>query len=164
MTRAWPPALLQPDPHTGCLEYSVAYLCRSLGALSATPENAQDYRARTNHSEEFFPKEVCGYEIHRWGEDYDEDTHLERRWWLGPEQRPWVESWFARGYRALWYVHRALHIGHFVVGLEDLGDAGVLIMDPLSGLITESWDWMLGPGANKDWQNTPSHRIEGWYR
>lgn len=161
----WPAPLLQPDPHTGCMQYSVAYLCRALGFPDVTPADVSAYRHERHYCEDSYPKVVLGAEMHRWSEDADDEV-ARRRWWLGPDARPWVEGWFERGYIALWHAHRALHIGHLMVGVEARGDEGVLVVDPLSGFIVEPWAWILGPGVRPDgdYINHPCHRIDGWYR
>ncbi len=153
----WPAPLLQPDPHDGCVLYSVAYLCRCLGHPDVTPEQVQQFRQERRLQEYCYPGEFGDVTIHYWQYRHGE---LEwQRFWLGPAQRSWVESYLAAGYLGLASVKRTPGYGHALVVLEDKGDDGVLVMDPLYGHRIESWDWLLASGVGH-----LCHRINGWYR
>lgn len=157
MTRSWPPALLQPDPSTGCIDYAVAYLCHCLGHPEVTPADVCAFN----------DSHICRYDYpkHRFGAEMEtywkvvKDEQKRRWWWLGKEGRPWVEDWLQRGYLGAVTVERVQGRAHAVIVLDG-DDDGVLLMDPLYGHCVEPWDWFLSVGAG----NHNAHHLNGWYK
>ena len=157
--RQWPAPLLQPDRSKDCLLYSVAYLCHCAGHLDVTAEDVRRFRREAHLWEGMLPKKRFAIAIDRyWDFVYDEPER--QRYWLGPDQRVWVESHLAAGEIGLVCVERTAGRAHQLVVLESRGDAGVLVMDPLYGHRIESWQWFLSVGPSQ----RGCHRIDGWYR
>jgi hypothetical protein len=159
----WPPPYHQPDPLRECSFYAIAYLCRCLGFPETPAQQAMDWRAETGQHESQYPRQVGGLEMVSWWQyAHAEATpalEAERlRFWLGPNGRSWVEQFLRAGYLGLGNIHRIPELHHCVAVLE-CNDAGVLLMDPVAGFVTEPWEWFLGPGAGHR-----CHRIEAWYR
>ena len=67
---------------------------------------------------------------------------------MGPGGEAWVRGWLADGWIGYATVFRVPDMGHAVAVLG-AGDDGVLLMDPLSGHVTEPWDWFLGIGPGR---------------
>lgn len=156
----WAKPLLQPDPHDGCILYSVAYICHCFGYASVTSDQVQSFREEARKLEAMFPQIVCGLEIKRHWDHYKNDEEEWKRYWLGPATRLWVEQHLRQGYIGLVIVERVIGKAHAVVALESRGDEGILVMDPLYGHHLDTWDWFLsvGPGYHG------CHHIDGWYR
>lgn len=152
----YPTPLLQPDPHEGCMIYSVAYLCHCLGYISVTPEQIKQYRIETRYTEPSFPKMRLAIRSDFYWEHRQTDY---QRFWLGKEQRKWVEEHLADRWIALACIHRIPEMGHIVVLLE-ANETDVLLADPITGLVWETWDWFLGAGPTA---THGSHCIHGWY-
>lgn len=152
----WPEPLLQPDKKKDCMIYSTAYLCRCLGYADVTPEQVRAYREETRFKEVHFP-ETLGIAMDCYWRYEDEQRW--KQFWLGVEQKAWVQQRLAQGYLALAAVHRVPEMGHIVV-LLDADETGVLLADPALGHVCETWEWFLGTGARKP----GCHRIDGWYR
>ena len=156
----WPPPLLQPERHTGCMEHSVAYICRAFGRRDVTTADVIAYRHSTSKIEGLFLESAFSDIRHeRFWADYraDKGGDLHKRWWMGPEHRGWVEGRLRAGHIALVHVLRIPTMTHAVV-LLDADAENVLLMDPLYGFKEETWDWFLGPGAG-----TQCHHIDCWY-
>ncbi len=160
MSREWPAPYLQPEKHTGCIEHSVAYLCRCLGHPDATAEQVAAWREEKHCGEWMYPSLVLGIPTERFWQWYEVDEAEQRRFWLGQETRPWVERHLAAGELAIVQLHRIPTMAHAVVLLEARGDEGVFLMDPIYGHIVEPWEWFLGIGPG----NHGCHHVEGWYR
>lgn len=156
---SWPTPLLQPDPHDGCIFYSVAYICRCFG-VEVTPEQVQAFRAQERKQEAMLPLLNCGLQMRRHWNHYNEDQEEWQRYWLGPATRSWVEQHLSEGWIGLVIVERVTGKAHALVVLERRGDEGVLVMDPLYGHRIDSWEWFLsiGPGHHG------CHHIDGWYK
>lgn len=163
--RDWPAPYLQPERHTGCIEHSTAYLCRCLGYADVTADQIGAWRDNghtdgKHYWEGMYPSLVLGHaKPQRFWQFYDSDEAEQRRFWLGPGTRPWVEQHLAAGHLALVQLHRIPTMAHAVVLLEARGDEGVFLMDPIYGHVVESWDWFLGIGPG----NHGCHHVEGWY-
>lgn len=153
---AWPEPLIQPDVKKDCLIYSTAYLCHCLGYPEITVEQIRQYRAETGWIESSFPGERLPIKSDHWWHYKLPDDY--RLFWLGKEQRGWVEQHLAQGQLAIVCIHRIPEMGHIVVLLES-DETGVLLADPVSGHVRENWDWFLGIGPGTH----GCHRIEGWY-
>lgn len=164
MVNEWPAPYLQPDRHTGCMEHSVAYLCRCLGYSDVTAEAVRSWRENGHsdgkkYGEWVYPKYVLGVSMSRFWDYEKSDPDECKRFWLGPDTRPWVEQRLATGALAIVHLHRIPTMTHAVVLLEARGDAGVYLMDPIFGHVVESWDWFLGIGPG----NHGCHHVEGWF-
>lgn len=162
---AWPAPYLQPDPREDCGFYAAAYLARCLGRQDVTADQVKAWRADTRCHETQYARRVIGAEMRTF---WDEEKVVSlvtspeerRRWfWLGPGLRGWVTGWLFTGWIAQVMLHRIPEMGHAAVVLG-CSDEGVLLMDPIYGHVTESWDWFLGIGAGTH----GCHFIEGWYR
>jgi hypothetical protein len=146
-----------------CSFYAIAYLCRALGHPDTTAQQVMAWREETHCHESQYPKRALGLEMVSWWQYAHRDATPEKeaerlRFWLGPNGRPWVEQFLHTGYLGLGNIHRIPELHHCVAVLE-ASDAGVLLMDPVAGFVTEPWAWFLGPGAGHG-----CHRIEAWYR
>lgn len=180
---AWPESYLQPDPNKDCGFYAAAYLGRCLGYPKVTAEEIKDWRARTRKHETQYAKDVLGAEMRTFW-DYGKGLNLnapdllhhgQQVFWLGQDYKVkiWVRLWLHQGWIAHLMVHRVQPMAHAVVLLE-ADENCALIMDPIYGLITEPWEWLLGPGPEEnlsDWRRAPDGRefygcsfIEGWYK
>jgi hypothetical protein len=155
----WPTPLLQPDPHDGCILYSVTYLCHCFGHTEVTPKQVQTFREQTRKLEAMFPQWHCGLHMKRHWDHYDTDQAEWQRYWLGPTAQSWVETHLNQGYIGLVIVERVVGRAHAIVVLESHGDEGIFVMDPLYGHRVETWEWLLsaGPGQHG------CHHIDGWY-
>lgn len=154
----WPAPLLQPDRHKDCLLYSVAYLCHCFGYPEVTPEQVRAFRAEQGLQESTYPATMCRISSdHHWLHTREKQAF--QRFWLGPHQRSWVERSLASGRVGLISVERTPGRAHSLVLLENQGETGVLVMDPLYGHRIDTWEWFLsvGPGHHG------CHRIDGWY-
>lgn len=160
MLHSWPNPLLQPDPHDGCIHYSVAYICHCFGYTMVVPEQVQIFREQTHKLEAMFPILNCNLQMKRHWDDYEHDKEEWQRYWLGPTTRLWVEWHLSHGYTGLVIVERIAGKAHALVVLEGRGDDGVFVMDPLYGHRVERWEWFLsvGPGYHG------CHHIDGWYK
>lgn len=158
LQRTWPAPLLQPDPAKDCLLYSLAYICHCAGYPQVSVEDIRRFRAEAAMWAGMFPTKRCGLHMERiWEYLPDESERL--RFWMGPGERAWVEEHLCTGKIGLVCVERAVGHAHQLVVLESLGDAGVLVMDPLYGHREEPWDWFLSVGPG----HTGCHHIDGWY-
>ncbi len=153
MSRVWPAPYLQPDRHTGCYQYSLAYLARCLGHPNVSAETLSGFRTQTGHSEACYLNEVLGQQMEIFWQ-----THA-RVFWLGGEARSWVEQHFAEGWIGLAAIDRGGPLHHSVAVLE-ARESGVLLMDPLFGFKEETWDWFLGVGPGHRF----THQLTAWYR
>lgn len=164
-TAVWPGPYLQPDRKKDCGFYAAAYLARCLGRPDVTAEQVKAWRAETRRHEDHYAEAVLGAEMRDfWDACTDETASMagnltDGKFWMGPGAEPWVRSWLADGWIAHVEVHRIAELGHAVV-LLDADEDGVLLMDPLSGHITEPWDWFLGVGPGI----RGAHHVAGWYR
>jgi hypothetical protein len=163
-TAAWPAPYLQPDRMQDCGFYAAAYLARCLGHPDVTADQVKAWRAETRCHEDHYARRALGAEMRTFWDACTDETsmaeNLERgRFWMGPGTEGWVRSWLADGWIAHVEVHRIAELGHAVV-LLDAADDGVLLMDPLSGHITEPWDWFLGAGPGVH----GCHYVAAWYR
>jgi hypothetical protein len=113
----WPAPLLQPDKKKDCLLYSTAYLCHCLGYPDVTVEQVRQYRTETGWYEASFPSEHLSVQAEHWWH-YTLQKSEYQRFWLGGEQRGWVEQHLAEKQIALASVHRVPEMGHIVVLLE----------------------------------------------
>ena len=160
----WPTAYLQPDPKQDCNFYSTAYICRCLGYPDVVADDVRAFRetpdieGRYTH-EAHYPERLDGIEMQPYWRDHRPDGGFNDRWWLGPTQQSWVEQMLADGWIARADVLRVTFMGHAVVVLESRGDTGVLLMDPVHGMVVEPWEWFLAGGPGHE-----CHRIEAWYR
>ena len=140
----WPSPYLQPDPKRECSFYANAYVARCLGFADVTAQQITTWREQTSIHEDHYVDRILGVRGHRhW--DFKYDDGYRSRFWLGPDNRPFVEHWLAR-HIAKASVHRIAAMSHAVVALEATDD-GVLIMDPIYGHRIEPWDWFLGTGT-----------------
>lgn len=155
---AWPEPYFQPDRMRDCGFYAAAYIVRCLGDETATAGTVKEWRELTHYHEIAYPRDVTGAET-RTFTDRDVPDGARARWYMGPGGREWVEGWLADGWIAYANVFRVPHTAHAVAVLDADAD-GVLLMDPLSGHLTEPWDWFLGIGPGK----YGCHYIEAWYR
>jgi hypothetical protein len=162
---AWPDAYLQPDRSMDCGFHTAAYVARCIGYPEVTAAQVKAWRAETHRHEDRYAADALGAEIRTfWDERANPgepmaDALRRGKFWMGPGTAEWVRSWLADGWIAHVEVHRVGAFGH-AVALLDASDDGVLLMEPLSGHITEPWDWFLGSGPG-----TPgAHYIAGWYR
>lgn len=153
--KKWPAPLLQPDKKKDCLLYSVAYLCHCFGFTSVTVELVKAFRQQMRLKEVHYPEEL-GLEMECYWRYEDEQQW--KRFWLGMEQKVWVQEHLAQEHLALVSIHRVPEMGHSVVLLE-ADETGVLIADPATGHVHETWEWFLGMGPGTH----GCHRIEGWY-
>lgn len=151
----WPDPLIQPDKKKDCSFHSVAYLCRCFGFLQVTADDVKAFRQRTGFKEVHYPEDLGIAMDCYWRH---EDEQQWRRFWLGIEQRAWVQEHLVQGQIALVSVHRVPEMGHSVVLLE-ADEAGVLLADPAAGHVRETWDWFLGVGPGTH----GCHCIDGWY-
>jgi hypothetical protein len=156
-SHGWPVAYLQPDRNDGCMLYASAYIAHVF-RFEASPENFSEFRTRTSKLEFMYLKDALGLPLQTFWKHLDDETER-RRWWLGPGTQSWVQDHVRNDEIALVQVHRIPTIGHAVVLLE-ADDDSVLLMDPLTGFVRESWDWFLsiGPGPG----HVNCHFIEAW--
>lgn len=167
----FPPPYLQPNRHEDCGYYATAYLCHCLGHPDVTADQVKMWRAETRYHESRYPQRVLGAEMRTFSDVRDESRR--KRYWLGPDLQGWLTGVLFCGWRGIAQVNRIQPMGHAVTVLA-AGPDGVLLMDPIYGHVTESWDWFLGPGpkdGRADWPGTApdgrewfgAHYIEGWY-
>lgn len=153
-----PDPLLQPDPVTGCLQHSVAFVCRWFG--HETPvEQVLTYRAAQGLHEEWYPCGTYGLRLTRSSTDPDGEA---RRYWLGPRALPWLVENLDRRRVAILDIERVPGRRHAVVLLEARPEGG-LIMDPLSGYRVEPWDYLLADGPGRHAYPRVNHRVRGFY-
>lgn len=172
---AWPDAYLQPDRRKDCGFYAAAYIARCAGFPGATAADVMAWRESARFGDVHYAAQALGAEMYSFTDAEREGGEDARRpFWLGPAARPWLEGRLDGGWIAMVQVNRIREMSHAVVALE-CSDAGVLLMDPIYGHMTEPWDWFLGPGPKAecaDWPGTAAdgrpffgcHFIEGWYR
>ena len=142
--KPWPEPHLQPDPRRDCSYYANAYVARCLGFPDVTTEQIKKWREENNRSEDWFIRVSLGVVPVTYN-DYMRDEDCRRKFWLGPDNRPFVEHWLAE-HIAKASIHRIQQMSHAVVALEARSD-GVLIMDPIYSFRVEPWEWFLGVGA-----------------
>lgn len=151
----WPVSLIQPDRKVDCSYYSVAYLRHCFGQAEVTVEGVKAYRQKMRYQEIGYPEEVGitidGYWHHK-GKEFE-------RFWLGAEQKAWVQEHLAQGDLAIVMGERVADMGHVVVLLE-ANETGVLLADPADGQVRETWEWFSGSGAGTH----GCHRVQAWYR
>ncbi|HUY47664.1 MAG TPA: hypothetical protein VMV92_18350 [Streptosporangiaceae bacterium] len=156
MTAGWPEPYLQPDRNKDCGYYAQAYLARCLGHPDVTAGQVRDWRAETRYHETQYARRVLGAQMRSYA-DHREDEKRRKWYWLGPGLDGWIRGILFTGWIGQAMVHRIPDFGHAVVVLGSTVE-GVQLMDPLSGFVTEPWDWFLGPGPGHG-----AHHIEGWY-
>jgi hypothetical protein len=162
---AFPEPYLQPDRQRDCGFYAAAYIARCLGRPEVTADQVKAWRAETHYHEDHYAHRVLGAEMRTFWDECADDTssmadNLKRgKFWMGPGTEDWVRSWLDKGWIAHVEVMRISALGHAVV-LLDAGNDGVLLMDPLTGHVTEPWEWFLGIGPGKH----GSHHVAAWYR
>ena len=158
MSRDWPEPYLQPDRNQDCGFYATAYIVRCLGDTGATAGQVKAWRELTRYHETAYPRDVTGAETRSFTDDiYDQAGRA--RYYMGPGGEEWVRGWLADGWIGYANVFRIPDMAHAVAVLEG-SDDGVLLMDPLSGHVTEPWEWFLGIGPGR----YGCHYIESWYR
>jgi hypothetical protein len=151
-----PVAYLQPDPKRDCGFYATAYIARCLGHPEITAQDVMAWRASTGRHEDWYLDAELGITAERFAVEPAEHRRI---WWLGPDAQEWVQGWLDRGWIGKAEVHRVPHMVHGVVVLGYSAN-GVELMDPLTGFVTESWEWFLGVGSGVH----GCHHIGGWYR
>jgi hypothetical protein len=171
--RTFPEPYLQPNPREDCSYYTAAYIARCLGHPDVTADQVKAWRAETSSHETYYAKEMLGAEFRTHGTEYG-DSPERKIFWQGPRAKEWTRGWLQDGWIAAVCLHRIAELGHVAAAL-DCTDAGVHLMDPIYGHITEPWGWFLGPGPKAECDNWPGsapdgrafhgcHFIEGWYR
>lgn len=156
VVREWPEPYLQPDPKRDCSFYANAYVARCLGFADVTAEQIKTWREVNNRDEDWFIRVELGVVPVSYGDFMDDDDER-RKFWLGPDNRTFVEHWLGT-HVAKASVHRIQEMSHAVVALEARTE-GVLIMDPIFGFRVEPWDWFLGIGAGTH----GCHRLDAIY-
>jgi len=154
----FPEPYLQPDRNKDCGYYTAAYIARCLGHPDVTAEQVKAWRAETRYHETAYARRVLGAETRTFWDVYG-DGPERRIFWMGQGAQDWLRGWLADGWVGHAQVFRIPEMGHAVAVLG-VTDEGVLLMDPLSGHITEPWEWFLGIGPGKH----GCHFMEGWYR
>lgn len=175
MPRAFPEAYLQPDPRKDCGFYAAAYIARCAGFPGATAADVMAWCESARFGDVHYAARAHGAEMCSFADAEREGGEDGRRpFWLGPGGRPWLEERLCGGWIAMVQVNRIREMSHAVVALECSG-AGVLLMDPVYGHMTEPWEWLLGPGGKAGRSEWPgrapdgrqffgAHFVEGLYR
>jgi hypothetical protein len=154
----WPAPYLQPDRMQDCGFYTTAYIVRCLGAPDVTAGEVKAWRELTRYHETAYPRDVTGVEMRTWAR-FDLTASERAEFYMGPGGEAWVRRWLDDGWIGYGCVFRISSTAHAVAVLS-ASDEGVLLMDPLSGFVTEPWEWFLGIGPGK----YGCHYIEAWYR
>ena len=156
--RTWPEPYLQPDRNQDCGFYAAAYIARCLGDPDVTAGEVKAWRELTRYHETAYPRDVTGAQARSFtGLDLTQSGRA--AYYMGPGGEDWVRRWLADGWIGYGCVYRIPGMAHAVAVLG-ADDDGVLLMDPLSGHVTEPWEWFLGIGPGK----YGCHYIEAWYR
>ena len=154
----WPGPYLQPDRNQDCGFYTTAYIVRCLGTPDVTAGEVKAWRELTRYHETAYPRDVTGAEMRTFFDDaWDQDYRSE--FYMGPGGEAWVRRWLDDGWIGYGCVFRIPSTAHAVAVLS-ASDEGGLLMDPLSGHVTEPWEWFLGIGPGK----YGCHYVEAWYR
>lgn len=155
---AWPEPYLQPDRNQDCGFYTAAYIARCIGDTECTAGRVKAWRELTRYHETAYPRDVTGARMQTFA-SLELSTAERAEYYMGPGREAWVRRWLADGWIGYATVFRVPGMAHAVAVLG-AGDDGVLLMDPLSGHVTEPWDWFLGIGPGR----YGCHYVESWYR
>lgn len=156
--RNWPEPYLQPDRTKDCGFYATAYIVRCLGNPDVTADEIKAWRELTRYHETAYPRDVTGAQTRTFA-SLDVTATERAEYYMGPGREGWVRRWLEGGWIGYATVFRIPGMAHAVAVLGG-GDDGVLLMDPLSGHVTEPWEWFLGIGPGR----YGCHYIESWYR
>ena len=171
MTRkdGWPDIPRQPSGSRDCTFYAASYLCGLLGfrELGGEPMSGERVkRARLDSTDaanpmETFPQRVYGvtpaWVVH--GMPWEE-----RRgtcYSFAPGFRRWVRSWCNAECVAYAVIHLSERGTHAVILLE-ADKEGVVVADPIRGVVRESWEAFESPLGDNRPGGKPT-RVEAWY-
>lgn len=159
----YPEPIIQPDKRMGCLPASVAFVCRWFG-IDADQETVEAYRASSDTPERLL-QDAEWYPVTqgiKQARHTIEKDGIGKRWFLGMDTLSWVVDRLNHGMIALVEIERVRGFRHCVVLVEARPEGG-LVMDPLTGYVVDSWDYLLGWGWGKAPFYATNHRIRDWY-
>lgn len=163
MAQEWPDIPLQPPGSEDCELYATSYLTTLLGERR-TPEQVRNWPEKGQRSQGFYPMHALGIApvwMMYWG-PAGTQMPLGIMYSFSPGFRDWCKAYVKHGCVGYAHVFLVERLGHAVVLLE-ADDEGVLLADPVRGLVRDTWTDFESYVGNPEPGGRPSH-VKAWYR